>query len=128
MNQSNGSFRVLVVEDDWWIANQIQLILHDAGFEVIGPVAELAPALAMAHSEEICAALLDIEIGPDVDVYPVADRAPGAGVPLRIRHRGATDQTATEHADRPLVAKPFQPASIEMVIKVLAPAPQTALH
>jgi hypothetical protein len=109
-------------------ANQIKLILHDAGYDVVGPVGELTPALAMAHSKDICAALLDIDIEPEADAYPVADVLRKRQVPYAFVSSHPYDQVAPGHADRPFVAKPFQPASIEMVIKVLAPAPRVGLQ
>ena len=121
MDPSADRKRILLVEDEWMIASHIQPIVHNAGFEVVGPVGELAPALALAHSEEISAALLDIELGPSVDVYPVADALHGRRIPFAFVSSRPRDQIAPEHSDRPLVAKPFEPAAIEMILTILAP-------
>jgi DNA-binding response OmpR family regulator len=120
MSPSADRKRILIVEDEWMIASQIESIVHDAGFEVVGPVGELTAALALANSEKISAALLDVELGPTAEVYPVADalrrrRIPYAFVSSRPRHL-----IAPEHSDRPLVSKPIEPATIEMVLNTLA--------
>ena len=73
------------------------------------------------HSEEISAALHDIELGPTVEVYPVADALRFRRIPYAFVSSRPPDQIAPEHSDRPLVAKPFEPAAIEMVLKTLAP-------
>lgn len=121
MDPSADRKRILVVEDEWMIASLIESIVHDAGFEVVGPVGELATALALAHSEEIAAALLNIELGPTVEVYPVADALRGRRIPYAFVSSRPRDQIAPEHSDRPLVAKPFEPAAIEMILNTLAP-------
>src|SRR3546814_6322683 len=47
--------RILIVEDEWLIAAQLEQVLNDIGFEVLGPVFNVAAALeiiAQNRSEE----------------------------------------------------------------------------
>lgn len=54
--------RVLVIEDDALLAAELQDILEDAGYEVIGPAYAYATGLGLARTERPDAALIDIEI------------------------------------------------------------------
>jgi DNA-binding response OmpR family regulator len=119
MIQPDERARILIVEDEWMIASQIHMAVQQAGFDVVGPVGELTPALALAHAEDISAALLDIQLGPGIDVYPVADALRDRRIPFAFVSSLPRDQISPGHADRPLVAKPFQPAAIELTVGML---------
>jgi DNA-binding response OmpR family regulator len=54
--------RVLVMEDNWLIAEAITDVLHDAGMSVVGPVADLSHGIDLARSAEIDGAVLDIQL------------------------------------------------------------------
>jgi DNA-binding response OmpR family regulator len=54
--------RVLVMEDNWLIANAITDVLQNAGMSVVGPVADLTHGIALARSAEIDGAVLDIQL------------------------------------------------------------------
>src|SRR3712207_6367004 len=74
--------RVLVVEDEFYIADEMALALQKLGAEVVGPVPTKDKALALLASEErIDAAILDINLKGQA-VYPVADALAERGVPF----------------------------------------------
>ena len=74
--------KVLLVEDDYFIADEMRRMLSKNGAEVLGPVASVDKALALiAASSEIDAAVLDINLR-DVMVFPVADALTARGVPF----------------------------------------------
>jgi DNA-binding NtrC family response regulator len=74
--------RVLVVEDDYFIADGLRQMLLGRGADVVGPVATVDKALALiATSSEIDAAVLDVNLR-DVMVFPVADALEMRGVPF----------------------------------------------
>jgi DNA-binding response OmpR family regulator len=54
--------RVLVMEDNWLIANAITDVLQEAGMSVVGPVADLSHGIELARSAEIDGAVLDIQL------------------------------------------------------------------
>ena len=65
--------RVLVVEDEYLIAVELQTSLEDEGAVVLGPVATLADASELAEAEpRIDGAILDANLGGEM-VFPVAD-------------------------------------------------------
>ena len=81
--------RVLVVEDDYLLAQDLLEELERCGAQVMGPVASVAEALALLESGPApYMAILDIKLGCEL-VYPVADALRARGVPLLApSHRG----------------------------------------
>ena len=63
--------RVLVVEDEFIIALDIQASLEEAGATVVGPALTLQQALQLAEKEKLSAAMLDLRLGRD-SASPVA--------------------------------------------------------
>lgn len=58
--------RVLIAEDDFLIALELQTVLEDAGAEVIGPCGSVAAAMRLIDSDDdIAAAILDVRLGSD---------------------------------------------------------------
>ena len=55
--------RILVVEDDFYLATDEQLALENAGATVIGPIATTAEALRLADPAAVDCALVDINLG-----------------------------------------------------------------
>lgn len=74
--------RILVVEDEFWIAEDIAYEIRMLGLDVIGPVESVETALrVIAENGEIDGALLDINVGGEL-AYPIADALLARGVPL----------------------------------------------
>jgi len=74
--------RILVVEDEYVLAEELRNELEVAGAIVLGPVATLDDALQMARSErEIDGATLDVNLGGE-KVFPVADILLARNVPF----------------------------------------------
>lgn len=74
--------RLLVVEDEYFIAEDIRVILERHGATVVGPVGELAEARALlACGERIDAAVLDINLHGET-VFPLAEELRARGVPF----------------------------------------------
>jgi len=59
--------RVLVVEDDYFVAVDLEGGLRDAGIEVVGPVPTAEEALALAKSERPLLAVMDIRLAGETD-------------------------------------------------------------
>jgi len=99
--------RILVVEDEFLIAMEIQRWLHAAGAEVVGPVPTVSEALSLIDGGHLDAAVLDVNLGDGDTSYPVADRLAVLGIP----HLFATGETgaaeARDYGDRPRREKPF---------------------
>jgi DNA-binding response OmpR family regulator len=74
--------RILIVEDEYFIAQDLRLSFTEAGADVIGPVPSLADALLhFERADGVDAAVLDINLRGET-VYPLVDRLAEAGVPM----------------------------------------------
>lgn len=74
--------RILVAEDEFFLAMDLEDMLRDVGAVVVGPVATVAQALlVLDEGHRIDLAVLDMNLGGDM-VFPVADRLRAADIPL----------------------------------------------
>jgi DNA-binding LytR/AlgR family response regulator len=64
--------RVLVVEDEYFLAEDLATRFQSAGAEVIGPAGNVADAIKLVENFEVDGAVLDINLRGR-RVYPVAD-------------------------------------------------------
>ncbi|MEL6064875.1 MULTISPECIES: response regulator [unclassified Methylobacterium] len=109
--------KVLVVEDDYFIASEMRRTLSTRGAEVLGPVATVDKALALiAASSEIDVAVLDVNLR-DVKVFPVADALKTRGVPF-VFVTGYDE--ATIPARYTHVQRCEKPAGIDTLAQVLS--------
>ena len=73
---------VLVVEDEYMLADELEMELLDAGAIVLGPVGTIEDAVDLIRSkDEIDGAILDVNLGGEM-IFPVADLLIERGVPL----------------------------------------------
>lgn len=119
-NDPLSGVRVLVVEDDWLLAMDLQDTLIDAGAVVVGPCQSLDEAMARANIEDFTVAVLDFSLGADM-ALPIARRLVRRGVPfIFYTGKSARDSSLAEWRDCPIVEKPASPS-------VLVSALRTAL-
>lgn len=99
--------RILVVEDEPMIAMLIEDLVLDEGGIVVGPAATLDAALALARSEAIDAAVLDVNLAGARSV-PVADVLRERNIPFLFATGYGDGAVAEGHAAAPVIAKPFK--------------------
>ena len=74
--------RVLVAEDEFYVANDIALWLERAGATIIGPTPTVQETLkSLSKADDIQVAILDINLNGEL-VFPVADELARRSVPL----------------------------------------------
>ena len=73
--------RILVVEDDYFIAGDMRDGLLAQGALVAGPVATVREALKLVEAGQLDGAVLDVNLGEE-DSFPVAQALRAAGVPF----------------------------------------------
>jgi CheY-like chemotaxis protein len=74
--------RILVVEDEYFIAMMLRDALEDVGSVVVGPVSSVEKALKkIAADSNIDAAILDVNLG-GVMAYPVAEALITRNIPF----------------------------------------------
>lgn len=78
---SLNGVRILVVEDEFLLALQLEELLHSLGCIVFGPFGWLDQAVAASGRESFDVAILDINLH-GTPVYPLADALTARGVPF----------------------------------------------
>ena len=106
----NGAtaLRILVVEDEFLVADHIAATLEELGYAVVGPVATVAEALAIIASDPIDGALLDANLNGDSSA-PIADMLNARAVPFVVcTGYGMLKLGAEVLETAPRVAKPYR--------------------
>jgi DNA-binding response OmpR family regulator len=75
-----AGLRVLVVEDDYFIADEICTTLRAGGAEVLGPSPDIEHGLDVVKSERLDCAVLDINLHGDL-AFTLADELRKRGTP-----------------------------------------------
>ncbi len=99
--------RVLVVEDQYTIAAELNRLLEELGAVVVGPFGrlELASAAALDTSQHLDAAVLDINLHSEA-VFPVAEALRQRGVPFVFASGYQASALPLAYRNEPLVEKP----------------------
>ena len=106
---SIAGIKILIVEDEPFIAFDLMMAIQDAGAIAVGPAATVAEAIDFLHNDNPAAAIVDVHL-PDGTIGAFLDEAPkdlcvvvhtGVGLPADERAR---------HPDVPAYAKPTDPA------------------
>ena len=106
---AESTSRILVVEDDAFIALDLQDVLSEAGYQVIGPVATVSEAIALLDSHQPDMALLDYNLGDETSI-PVAHRLEARGVPFMFLSGQVSSVMLGKTRTEPKVmSKPFVP-------------------
>jgi PAS domain S-box-containing protein len=98
--------KVLIVEDEAFIAMDIADLLAEVGMTVVGPARTLAQACKMAAAGGFDVALVDGNLNGD-PVDPVADILAGAQVPFAFCSGYGREALPANHGAVPILAKPF---------------------
>ena len=111
--------RVLVVEDDWILADDIARLLSREGAAVVGPAGSVEAATRLAAAEDgLHAAVLDVKLR-DGDVYDLARRLDARGV--RLLFVSGWDPEAAPY-DLHHCARLEKPAAPAQLVRELHPA------
>ena len=109
--------RILVVEDEYLLADELAQELADAGAEVLGPAPTIELALAaLAEKAAPDGAILDVNLG-GVPVFPLADTLIERGVPLIFTTGYDPDTLPERFANVPKCGKPINVARITAAIE-----------
>ena len=106
------SHRILIVEDEIFLAAELEDIFRDAGAEVIGPAMTAPEALRLIARHVVTVALLDVQLG-DHDSRPVAQCLADTGIPF-VFHTGnaETDTLLKSWPKASIVKKPAMPQAL----------------
>ncbi len=98
--------RVLLVEDEYLIALDMEHNLKQAGAEVAGPVPDAQQALALIETVPVDAAILDVNLRGE-SVYSVADQLNAHGIPYLFATGEVQIADRSDYRSRPKLEKPI---------------------
>lgn len=110
--------RVLVVEDEFIIADLIKDIVEECGYEVIGPFGTLSEAMQACRSAAADAAIVDLVLHGEL-AYPIADVLSRRGIPFGFATGRDTAATESAWEQRPFLGKPFAVEEVRQFIEGL---------
>ena len=117
-DQAASPLRVLLVEDEAMVAMLLEDALSDLGHQVVGPVAKLDKAVAMARQESFDIGILDVNFAGQ-EVYPVAEILAARGIPFVFVTGYGESALRPPYTGRPVLPKPFR---IDQISTILAHA------
>ncbi len=109
--------RVLVVEDELFVAMMIEDYLRDLGFEVVGPALRLERGLDLARDEMLDFAVLDVNLA-DKPSFPIADVLRTRGVPFIFATGYGTLGLSDAYSGTTTLQKPFDLQELARAIDV----------
>jgi len=113
--------RILVVEDEFFIAQEIVDALDASGFEVLGPCPTVPKALDCLENLEVCdAAVLDASLR-GASSLPVAEALAERGIPFAVVTGFSLNQLPPDMAAAPVLAKPLESEQLIALLKQLLP-------
>jgi CheY-like chemotaxis protein len=106
--------RLLLVEDEALVGMMMKDMLTDLGFQVTGPCARVADALAVAGQQEFHGALLDVNLDGEM-VYPVAEALQTQGVPFVFVTGYGAEGIDRRFAQIPVLQKPIDAQMLQSI-------------
>jgi len=103
--------RILVVEDEPFIAFDLMMAIEEAGAVAVGPAATVAEALDFIGNEPPEGAILDVNL-PDGTVGPVLDALPRTVAVVVHTGMGLPPELQARHPRLAVFSKPTEPAML----------------
>ncbi len=108
----------LLVEDDFLIALQIQMLLEEESWQTLGPVASSAEALAALDRHPIDGAILDFSLGRDDNSISIADELLERRCPFAFVTGQSGDHLIPRRFDAvPRLSKPFRDEHLRAILR-----------
>lgn len=108
--------KILVVEDEYMLAEELRTALREAGAHVIGPIGSLAKAMTFLEGNpDLDGAVLDVNLGGDA-VYPAADVLLARGVAVILATGYDLSSIPERYAHVPVCDKPILLSKIARAI------------
>ena len=103
--------RVLVVEDEYYIADDLRRSLRGAGASIVGPIGSVAQAESALQKGDFDCAVLDLNLHGE-NAAEIADQLKIMGVPFAIATGYGSGAIPSRHSDVPRLEKPFDPDQV----------------
>lgn len=111
--------RVLVVEDELFVAMLVEDLLIDLGCQIAGTAASAKEAVMKASQETFDFALLDVNLGDGETSFATAEILRQRGVPFAFVTGYGDQGVRPDLRDAPILSKPIDPWRLAKVIEQL---------
>lgn len=109
--------RILLVEDEYYLADDLRRVLEKEGARIVGPFASLDPASAAARTAELDCAVLDLNLQGELS-FALYEELAARGVPLVVISGYDRSSLPSEFAEITLLSKPVDTSRlIECVVE-----------
>jgi DNA-binding response OmpR family regulator len=112
--------RILVVEDEWLIAEDIAAYLRASGHQVIGPAPSVAAALRLIGENPVDVALLDVQLHGETSLA-IAEELKTRHIPFACLTGFGPRDVPSAFANFKFVRKPADQAAILRALAELVP-------
>ena len=111
-------FRVLVVEDNYLIAEDVAEVLREVGIYVVGPVGKFQEACHIVQDTPLDCAVLDINIVGGT-AFPLIDVLIQSNVPVLLMTGYDQEELPVKYRSLPLIQKPLLQGDVVGAFKKL---------
>jgi DNA-binding response OmpR family regulator len=101
------SARILIVEDEPLVAEDLRTVLVDAGFEIAGVAARVGTALSLIETVACDAAIVDANLA-GASASPVAAVLSARGLPFIVLSGYTREQLQSEFSGGFFIEKPYR--------------------
>lgn len=114
---TDGPRRVLIVEDEIFVAMLLEDMLAELGYEVAGIASRVDSALPMVDTLDFEFAILDVNLAGEPS-FPVADAVARKGRPYLFATAYGRRGVIPAHAHCAVISKPFSTADLQSAIVI----------
>lgn len=111
--------RILVVEDEYLVAEYVETLLEDLGCQVLGPVPTVEEGLTIVRTELLDGALLDANLNGDSSA-PLAAELRAKSIPfIVVTGYGRLKLETDTLGKAPRLTKPFNTVEFEEMLALI---------
>jgi DNA-binding response OmpR family regulator len=119
LNAPRPEPQVLIVEDEWLLAELLEATVRSLGFNVVGPAATVDSAFDLLERERITMAVLDVSLGGARRSFPIARKLKERNVPFIFITGYLRTDLPPEFGDQKLLSKPLSLNTVGPALKAM---------
>jgi CheY-like chemotaxis protein len=112
VNATKAPARVLIVEDEWLLAELLEATVRGLGLDVVGPASSVTSALELLNTETVTVAILDVSLGGEARSFPLAQTLLQRKIPFLFITGYLGTDLPPEFSRQILLSKPLRPETV----------------
>jgi CheY-like chemotaxis protein len=110
--------KILIVEDEWLIAEYVTVLLQELGCDVVGPASSVREALEILSAARPDAAILDVSLAREKSL-PVADELMRREIPFVFSTGYMAENLPEPYSACSIIHKPVSQATLRAGLRPL---------